>query len=132
MRRSKIEEEEDVDVNITPLLDIVFIMLIFFIVTSTFIREPGVDINRPPAETAGDAKPAVLVAINAANEIWINKEIVSLEGVRVVAARFRAENPKGSAVIQADEDAHSRFLVEVMDQLGAAGFDQVFISTEQE
>ncbi|GAB4539612.1 MAG: biopolymer transporter ExbD [Parvularculaceae bacterium] len=132
MRRSKIEEEEDVDVNITPLLDIVFIMLIFFIVTSTFIREPGVDINRPPAETADDAKPAVLVAINSANEIWINKEIVSLEGVRVVAARFRAENPKGSAVIQADEDAHTRFLVEVMDQLGAAGFDQVFISTEQE
>ena len=132
MRRSKIEEEEDVDVNITPLLDIVFIMLIFFIVTSTFIREPGIDVSRPPAETAEDAKPAVLVAISATNEIWINQEVIDIEGVRVVAARLRAENPKGGAVIQADADSEARYLVQVMDQLGAAGFAKVVVATEQE
>lgn len=132
MRRSKIEDSENVDVNITPLLDIVFIMLIFFIVTATFIREPGTDITRPPADTSADAKPAILVAINSANEIWIDKEQVDLDAVRIVAAQLRSENPRGGAVIQVDEEAETRFLVQVMDQLGAAGVQQVVIATLDE
>ena len=133
MKRSVLDTpEEDSDVNVTPLLDIVFIMLIFFIVTSTFIKEPGVEVLRPPAETAEDTRPAILVAITAENEIWIDKEEVELDAVGVVVQRLRAENPKGGAVIQADEGSEAQTIVDVMDQLSAAGVSQVVISTEEE
>ena len=130
--RRQISEEEDTDVNMTPLLDIVFIMLIFFIVTSTFIREPGTDVNRPPAETAAETKPAILVAINANDEIWIDKEMVEVDAVRFIAQRLRSENPRGGAVIQVDRESEARYLVEVMDQLSAAGIQSVAIATERE
>lgn len=132
MKRLTSQQDEGDDVNVTPLLDIVFIMLIFFIVTSTFIREPGTDIVRPEAETDDVQKPAILVAINSENEIWIDKEQVEVDAVRFIAARMRSENPRGGAVIQADEDSEARYLVQVMDQLNAAGVDTVAIATLNE
>jgi biopolymer transport protein ExbD len=120
------------DINVTPLMDIVFIMLIFFIVTSTFVKEPGVDINRPPAETAKVRKLAsILVAITAENEIWINKEVVDLDAVRVNVEQLKQENPKGTAVVQVDRNADSRYLVEVINQITAAGIGEIAISTEE-
>jgi len=117
---------EDTDVNVTPLLDIVFIMLIFFIVTATFIKEPGVEVNRPDADTAEEQRlVSVLVAIDSENTIWINQEEVPVEGVRAAVERLRRENPRGSAVVQADGDAHSEYLVDVLEQIRAAGVDDV-------
>ena len=102
--RSAAEEEEDV--NVTPLLDIVFIMLIFFIVTSTFVKEPGIEVDRPEAVSATDRKlAAIIVAISANDEIWINKERVELEEVRAVVEQLRRENPRGTAVVQADAES---------------------------
>ncbi|MEM6414892.1 MAG: biopolymer transporter ExbD [Pseudomonadota bacterium] len=122
---------DEEDVNVTPLLDIVFIMLIFFIVTSTFVKEPGVDINRPEAVTAKDRKLAsILVAITADNEIYINKDEVELEEVRLSVEALKRENPKGTAAIQIDSEADSRFLVEVADQIRAAGVRDIAVSTE--
>lgn len=133
-RRSKRRAAgEDSDVNVTPLLDIVFIMLIFFIVTATFIKEPGVEVNRPDADTAEEQRlVSVLVAIDSDNTIWINQEQVPLEGVRAAVERLRRENPRGSAVVQADGDAHSEYLVDVLDQIRAAGVsDVVAVSVKQ-
>lgn len=134
MARSRFQSEgtaED-DVNVTPLLDIVFIMLIFFIVTSTFVKEPGVDVIRPKAETAEERKfAAILVAITADNEIWINKEEVSLEEVRAAVEQLRRENPKSTAVVQADAKSKSRFLVEVVNQIRDAGVSEIAVSTEE-
>lgn len=126
-RRSKRRSSgEDSDVNVTPLLDIVFIMLIFFIVTATFIKEPGVEVNRPDADTAEAQRlVSILVAIDSDNTIWINQEQVPMEGVRSAVERLRRENPRGSAVIQADGGAHSEYLVDVLDQIRAAGVDDV-------
>lgn len=122
---------EDEDVNVTPLLDIVFIMLIFFIVTSTFVKEPGVDITRPEASTATERKLAsILVAITADNEIWINKEEVELDGVRLAVEALKRENPKGTAAIQVDARADSRYLVEVANQIRNAGVTEIAVSTE--
>ena len=134
MARSKYQDAsgtgED-DVNVTPLLDIVFIMLIFFIVTSTFVKEPGVEINRPEATTATERKLAsILVAITAEDEVWVNKDEVGLEGVRVAVEQLRRENPKGTAVVQVDADATSRYLVEVLNQVRAAGVSEIAVSTE--
>lgn len=129
--RSTAPAEED-DVNVTPLLDIVFIMLIFFIVTATFIKEPGVDVERPPAQTAEDQKlVSILIAVTSDNRIWINREEVPLEGVRGAVERLRRENPKGSAVIQTDAAAHSRYLIEVLQRIREAGVqDVVAVSTK--
>ena len=129
-RRQKPQADGD-DVNVTPLLDIVFIMLIFFIVTSTFVKEPGVPIERPEALTTEVRKLAsILVAIAPDNKIWINREEVKLEEVRAVVEQLARENPKGTAVVQADKGSESRYLVEVLNQVKAAGISEVAVSTE--
>lgn len=123
--------EEEEDVNVTPLLDIVFIMLIFFIVTSTFVKEPGIEVDRPEAVSATDRKlAAIIVAISANDEIWINKERVELEEVRAVVEQLRRENPRGTAVVQADAESKTRLLVEVVTQIRSTGVADVAVSTE--
>ena len=122
---------DEEDVNVTPLLDIVFIMLIFFIVTSTFVKEPGVEVERPDAVSATERKLAsIIVAIAADDTIWINKEEVELDEVRAVVEQLRRENPKGTAVVQADTKAKTRYLVEVVTQIRATGISDVAVSTE--
>ncbi|MDZ7628932.1 MAG: biopolymer transporter ExbD [Parvularculaceae bacterium] len=119
------------DINVTPLMDIVFIMLIFFIVTSTFVKEPGVEINRPQAETAKERKLAgILVAVTAENEIWINKEQIPLDAVKLAVEGLKQENPKATAVVQVDTGAESRYLVEVVNQIRNAGVNDIAVSTE--
>lgn len=132
-RAPKKQQVDDEDVNVTPLLDIVFIMLIFFIVTSTFIKEPGVQVQRPDAETAEEQRlVSILVAVTGENEIWINRELVPMEGVRAAVERIRRENPKGSAVMQVDAAAHSRYMVEVLQRIRDAGVtDVVAVSTKR-
>jgi biopolymer transport protein ExbD len=120
----------DDDVNVTPLLDIVFIMLIFFIVTSTFIKEPGIDPERPLAVTQEEQSPAVLVGISANDEIFINQEQVDLNEVRFRVEELRRETPRGNAVIQADQGSKSRVLLEVLQQVKDAGVADVAVSTE--
>ncbi len=124
-------EENDEDVNVTPLLDIVFIMLIFFIVTSTFVKEPGIEVLRPEAVSATDRKAAsIIVAISADDEIWINGDQVELAEVKTIVAQLRVENPKGTAVVQADATSKTRMLVEVVTQIRATGISDVAVSTE--
>ena len=132
MARSKFATQaQDEDVNVTPLLDIVFIMLIFFIVTSTFVKEPGVEVSRPEAATAEERKFAsILVAITEENEIWINKEQVELEEVRILVEELARENPKATAVVQADAKSETRYLVEVVNQIRSAGITDVAASTD--
>ena len=131
-RRNTIQQSEgDEDVNVTPLLDIVFIMLIFFIVTSTFVKEPGINPERPEAETAQERRLAsIIVAISDEDEIWINKERVELEEVRAQVEQLRRENPRGTAVVQADAKSKTRLLVEVVNQIRATGISDVAVSTE--
>lgn len=120
------------DVNMTPLLDIVFIMLIFFIVTSTFIKEPGVNPDRPLVETLEKQRQvAVLVGITADNRIFINKEEVDVSEVRFLVQELRKETPRGAAVIQADRGARSALLLDVLQQVKDAGIDDVAVSTEE-
>lgn len=133
-RRSNIQQESgtaDEDVNVTPLLDIVFIMLIFFIVTSTFVKEPGVQVNRPEAVTAKERRLAsIIVAISDQDEIWINKKRVDIDEVRAAVEQLRRENPKGTAVVQADMKAKTKLLVEVVNQIRATGITDVAVSTK--
>ena len=132
MRRKRARQEEDADIDITPMLDIVFIMLIFFIVTATFVKESGIDVTRPDAETAiKQNRVAILIAIRDNNEIWINRRKVDLASVRANVEKLHAENPQGGAVIQADRQADTGVLVEIMDQVRLAGVDAISIAAEE-
>ena len=132
MRRKRVRQEEDADIDITPMLDIVFIMLIFFIVTATFVKESGIDVTRPDAETAvKQNRVAILIAIRDNNEIWINRRQVDLASVRANVEKLHAENPQGGAVIQADREAETGVLVEIMDQVRLAGVGVISIAAEE-
>ena len=114
--------DEESDINLTPMLDVVFIMLIFFIVTATFIKQAGIDVFRPEAMTA-EQKPtvSVLIAIGPTGEIWIDKKRVDPSAVRAHIERLHAENPEGSVVIQANRRSTNKMLVTVMDAARQAG-----------
>ena len=110
------QPEEEAEINLTPMLDVVFIMLIFFIVTASFVKESGLDVNRPDAPTAVKKENAnILVAIGANNEIWINRRRIDPRAVRANIERMHAENPEGAVIIQADKKAFTETLVTVMD-----------------
>ncbi len=103
-------------VDLTPMLDVIFIMLIFFIVTATFVKESGVEVDRPDANTAERRdNTTVLVAIAADNSIWIDKRRVDVRSVRANIARLHAESPEGGVVIQADELASVKTFTAVLD-----------------
>lgn len=133
MRRRHFNEDE-AEINITPMLDVVFIMLIFFIVTTSFVKETGVSINRPSSSQAKKVtKGNILIAIKESGEIWINKRKVDIRAVRSVVEKMHAENPEGSAVIIADRGSRTGDLVIVMDQIKAAKVEKISIAaTKQE
>jgi biopolymer transport protein ExbD len=129
-RKSAKPQEEAQAIDLTPMLDVVFIMLIFFIVTATFIKETGQDVDRPDA-IMSDPKPAatILVAVTPENEIWIDKKKIDPRGVKLVIERMRADNPKGTVSIQADKHSDIKFVVEVAKAAQEAGVAEVSVST---
>ena len=132
MRRKNRRLQEEAGLDLTPMMDIVFIMLIFFIVTTSFVKETGIEVNRPNADTAErDEKGNILVAISQNNEIWIDKRRVDLKAVRANIERLKIEYPEGSVIIQADKEARSGLLVETMDQIRLAGVQNISIAKRQ-
>ena len=129
-RGSLVVDEEENEINLTPMLDVVFIMLIFFIVTASFIKEAGIDVNRPDAPMT-ESKPEdanILVMINANDEIWIDRRLIDPRAVRANIERMHAENPDGSVVIQANNKSTNKILVEVMDSARLAGVYSISIA----
>jgi biopolymer transport protein ExbD len=131
VRRRRQQEVEESEVNLTPMLDVVFIMLIFFIVTASFVKEAGIEITRPPAATAErQERGNILVAITKDNQLWIDRRQVSPQALRANIERLHAENPQGSVVIQADEKSENGLLVRVMDAARLAGVTSVSLAAE--
>ncbi len=124
-------EEDESEINLTPMLDVVFILLIFFIVTASFVKESGIDINRPAAATAvRKERGNILVAITPTGQIWIDRRQVDVRAVRANIERLHAENPQGAVVIQADRDSKNGLLVEVMDAAKLAGVENISIAAD--
>ena len=131
MRRRRARKTETSEVNLTPMLDVVFIMLIFFIVTASFVKEAGIEITRPPAATAErQERGNIMVAITANDQIWIDRRPVDPRFIRANIERLHAENPQGSVVIQADKDSKNGLLVQVMDAARLAGVKSVSLAAE--
>jgi len=130
--RRHIPAQEETELDMTPMLDIVFIMLIFFIVTTSFVKESGVTVNTPQAATASQQKNTnIFIAIAASGDVWIDRRPVDLRAVRTIVARLHADNPEGSVIIQADADAATGTLVEIMDQVRLAGVEAIAIAADQ-
>ena len=131
MRRRQNRRKSESEVNLTPMLDVVFIMHIFFIVTASFIKEAGITVSRPDAITAEKQEDAaILIAISANNEVWIDRREVDSSSIRTHIERLHAENPKGSIVIQADEESTNEILVMVMAAAKQVGVTNVAIATD--
>jgi biopolymer transport protein ExbD len=133
MSSRKRSADEDVGaIDLTPMLDVVFIMLIFFIVTATFIKEPGVEIDRPDANTAKIKNAKILVAINAENEVWIDKNEVDPQFVKDQIELLLAENPKSPVIIQADAKSNIKTLNDVAQAARQLGVADVSIAVQKE
>lgn len=133
MRRRRLREADDSAIDLTPMLDVVFIMLIFFIVTASFVKESGIEVIKPAAKTSASQKnTGIIVAIDASNNVWVNRKQVVLGALRGEVERLRVENPEGGAMVQADKRSSSGMLVKVMDQIRLAGVEKVAVSTEKD
>ncbi len=125
-------QTEEADINITPMLDIVFIMLIFFIVTTSFTKETGATIIKPQAEQAVALQNGtILIGVRPNDDIWMAKRQVELREVRQMVERAKAENPEGSVVIIADIGSRIGTVTQVMDQVRLAGVEGIAISAEK-
>ena len=124
-------EEDESEINLTPMLDVVFIMLIFFIVTAVFVKEPGVEIERPEALTAFQAGAgSIYVAITPQDEIWIDRDVIDPTQVRYTIERLQAESPEAGVVIKADSNARNELVIRVMDAAKAAGINDIVIAAD--
>ena len=131
MRGNRMRESAQSEVNMTPMLDVVFIILIFFIVTASFVKEAGVDIIRPPAQTAvSKDKGNILIAITENGQIWIDRRQVDPRNLRSNIERLHGENPQGAIVVQADRKSQNHLLNAVMDAARAAGVSQIAIAAD--
>jgi len=132
-RHSRRQSGAIAEVNMTPLIDMVFILLIFFIVTTSFVKETGVDVSRPSAKTAVKKEQAnILISITPNGEVWMDKRQIDRRAVRANVERMHAENPEGSVIILADKEAKTGLLIEVMDQARLAGVSNVSIAAERD
>ena len=131
-KTATITKEDESTIDMTPMLDVVFIMLIFFIVTSSFVKEAGITVVKPEAEKAvKKARTSLLIAINKKNDIWINRRKVEKSSVRPVVEKLYSENPKGSVVIQADKESTSETVLFVMDAARDVGVKDIAVAASE-
>jgi len=130
--RQELAGEEESEINLTPMLDVVFIMLIFFIVTAVFVKDPGVEVARPESVMAIEADGgSIYVAITPESEIWIDGNPVDPSDVRFAVERLRNESPEAGVVVQADAKARNEIVIQVLDAAKAAGAENIMISAGQ-
>ena len=119
------------DVNITPLIDMVFILLIFFIVTTSFVRETGIEVQRPSAQTAvAEDRTSLLIGVDPSGDIYIAGDRIDLRMVRTRVARFLARNPEGGVVVVADQSVSTGLLIQALDECRRAGATNLSVAAQ--
>lgn len=133
MRLSHTEPQAaSIGINLTPLIDLVFILLIFFLITTSFTKESGIDVDRPTAQTAvRQERGNLVIGIRRGGEIWIDNQQVDIRSVRAHVERLHAQNPEGTVIILADRESRTGLLVEVLDQVRLAGVTNVAIAANR-
>ncbi len=127
------KSDSETDINITPMLDIVFIMLIFFIVSTSFVKETGIDPNRPVAETARPQPQGnIMIGVDVDGRIWMNNRTVPVQQVRTLVESSVNENPESSAILVADESAPAGVILDVMEQVRLGGVSNIAVAADPE
>lgn len=133
MRRFAVPQQDDeADIDLTPMLDVVFIMLIFFIVTASFVKELGLDMNSPDKSDTPPSKEksSIVVRIEETGRIWVEDTPTDIGGVKPNVKRLSAQNPKAKVVIQPDPKSKTDLMMRVLDQSRAAGVDASIAALE--
>jgi len=125
------DDEEAGEIDLTPMLDVVFILLIFFIVTSVFVTEAGIDVSKPEASTVEDTSgDMILIAVGPQGDIWIDGDQID---PRFIRARFElrlADAPNSAVIIQCDESANNEQIMLILKAAREANINDVSISAE--
>ncbi|MCY4390170.1 MAG: biopolymer transporter ExbD [Desulfurellaceae bacterium] len=133
MRRRRDRHDSSPEINLTPMIDMVFILLIFFLVASSFVKEAGIEVNRPVAQTAQtQGRGTIRIALSETGEIWMERRSIDVRAVRANVERMLAESPEASVVVLADETAYTGLLVQVMDQVRLAGVTDIAVAARQQ
>jgi biopolymer transport protein ExbD len=134
MRRSHAEDEyEVVHINVVPLIDVMFFLVLFFVATSSFTKEAGIEVNRPTSQTAMvQNKANIIVSVTRNGEVWIEGRRIDMRAVRGQVERLLVENPDSTVVVAADGDGNTRLLVQALDQVRLAGVENVAIATSED
>lgn len=118
-------KEEEAEIDLTPMLDVVFIMLIFFIVTASFLKESGIEITRPDSTTETPPEDSeiknIVFQVTANDEIWSEGRRVDIRAVRAIVDRLSAENPDGAVVISANKTSTAKVYTSIANDARAAG-----------
>ncbi|NCC23810.1 MAG: biopolymer transporter ExbD [Deltaproteobacteria bacterium] len=121
-----------VDINMAPLIDMIFILLIFFIVTTSFVKEAGIDVQRPGAETAEfEQRSTLQIGIDAQGLIYVEGQVIDSRSVRGHVATFLAESPDGAVLVVADKDSRTQSVVEAIDQCRLAGARNISLASRR-
>jgi len=128
-----INGDEEQNIDMTPMLDIVFIMLIFFIVTTSFIKESGIEVEKPQASSAKtDKKVNIIIGIKKTGEIWVDNHPIDIRALRTTVEKLHADTPEGTVIIAADKRSETGVLVSVMDQVKLAGIAKISIGADSD
>jgi biopolymer transport protein ExbD len=130
LRRSYTDSEyQPVYINVIPLIDVMFFLVLFFVATSSFVRETGIDVNRPAAKSAAQQPHGnIIISVTKNGEVWIDRRKVDIRALRANVERLAAENPGSSVIIAADEETQTRILVQALDETRLAGVENVAIA----
>jgi biopolymer transport protein ExbD len=129
--RKHSKNQDEAAIDMTPMLDIVFIMLIFFIVTASFLKEAGIEVNRPDGASGEPQEKAnIMIAVTEGDEVWMEKRRIDVRAVPANVERLKAENPEGTIVIQADVESTTGIVAEIMDSLNQRGFTDHVLATK--
>jgi biopolymer transport protein ExbD len=128
--KSHSEESEDTGIDLAPMLDFVLNLLIFFIITTSFVKEAGISVTKPEALTAEHKENGnILIAIRPNGDIWMDKRQVAITEVRTLIERLHIERPDDTVVLIADQESETGVLTKVMDQVKLGGVADVSIAT---
>jgi biopolymer transport protein ExbD len=132
-QRHVLRQKTGTDLNITPMIDVIFILLIFFLATTSFVKETGVEVERPSAATAErQERGNILIAISENGDIWMGGRMLDIRTVRANVEQALAENPEAAVIITADKSSTTGLLIQVMDQARLAGVSTVSIAAIKE
>jgi len=125
-RRHASHDGDETGIDLAPMLDFVFNLLIFFLITTSFVREAGVTVVRPEAETARPEETGnILVAVRPNGEVWMDRRQVDLREIRPTIERLHLERPEDTVIVIADKDAKTGLLAQVMDEIKLGGIRDV-------